>query len=327
MDFIYILLGLALILFGANILTDGAAAAAKRFHVSEFIIGLTVIAIGTSMPELSVSLLSALEGSTTMAIGNVLGSNMFNTLAALGMSALIRPIPYTRENIRRDIPIGILASVILLLVTLGGEIQRTSGCMMVLIYIALIYNSIVRSRRECRLQMVEASANAEFMGDMSKGEESHPIADMPLWRTLLMIGGGFAALIFGGDLLLDGATSFARHYGISEKIIAITILAGGTSLPEFAATLIALCKGKSGIALGNIIGSNIANILLVLGVTSTAVPLGVGAISMFDFSTLVGSSTLLLIFAFTPPKHRISRFDGVLLIAIYAAYIFCNFIY
>ncbi len=311
MDLLFIIVGFALIIYGANILTDGAAAAAKRLRVSEYIIGLTVVAVGTSMPELTVSLLSALDGNGTLAIGNVVGSNIFNTFVALGVCAIVCPVIYTRDNVRRDIPFGVLASVILMMVTLNGTIHRAVGFVMFLIYIALIYNSIVHSRRT-------------MSAELSKSESEDEAGTIATWKIILMVVGGFAALIYGGDLLLDGAISFARRYGVSEKIISITLLAGGTSLPEFAATIIALVKGRGGIALGGIVGSNIANILLVLGLSGTFFPLSTGAITTFDFGVVLLSSLLLLLAAYIPPRRSISRFDGSIYVLLYVLYMWYN---
>ncbi len=308
MDLLFVFIGFVLIIYGANILTDGAAAAALRLNVSEYVIGLTIVAVGTSMPEMSVSLLSALDGNDTLSIGNVVGSNIFNTLVALGLCALIRPVVYSQENIRRDIPFGILASLILMGVTLNGVIHRSFGVVMLLIYVAIIYNSVVRSRRNIAADIA------------SHSQSEVEIVNLPTWRIIVMVVGGFAALIYGGDLLLDGAVSFAYRHGISEKVISITLLAGGTSLPELAATIIALVKGKNGIALGGIIGSNMANILLVLGVSSTIQPLSTGTITLLDFGVVLLSSLLLLAVVYTPPFKRLSRLDGALFIAIYVAY-------
>lgn len=312
MDFLYVIIGFILIIVGANILTDGAAAAAAKLRVSEYIIGLTVVAVGTSMPEMTVSLLSAIDGNGTLSIGNVVGSNIFNTFIALGLCALIRPITYTKDNIRRDIPFGILASVILMMVTFRGEIHRASALLMFLIYIAIIYNSIVYSKRQ-------------HLDKSQTSESTTTTLNIPTWRVIIMILGGFFALIYGGDILLDGAINLAYRYGVSEKIISITLLAGGTSLPELAATIIALIKGRNGIALGGIIGSNIANILLVLGVSGAIYPLGIGTISTLDFGVVLISSLLLLVAAFMPPVKRLSRFDGLVFIALYVTYMWYCF--
>ncbi len=304
MDILLIVIGFVMILAGANYLTDGSAAIAKRLNVSEFIIGLTIVAVGTSMPEMVVSLLSSMDGQGDISIGNVVGSNIFNTFIALGACAIIRPVVMSRENMRYDIPLGILASGILVMVCWNGTIVRTFGIAMLLIYAALIFATIRRSKKS----------------EEQPSEE--PIHDHPLWLSIVMTVGGFVGLIYGGDLLLDGATSFATRMGISEKIIAITLLAGGTSLPEFAASVIALVKGKSGIALGNIIGSNVANILLVLGLSAAAHPLGMGAITKLDLWVVFASSISILLFAALHPRKELGRWAGGAMIAFYVVYMY-----
>lgn len=260
MDILLLIVGLGLILAGANFLTDGSAAVAQRFRVPEFIIGLTIVAVGTSTPELVVSVLSAAAGNSDVAIGNVVGSNLFNVFLILGVCALIRPLPLTRSNIRRDIPFGMAASLVLLAVTsdrlicagAADRIGRIDGIVMVALYIALMWFTIRTTKRP---EAVPADAGAK-----------KPAA---LWLAVVMIAGGLAGLIFGGDMFLKSATEIARRLGISESVIAITLVAGGTSLPELASSVVSLLKGKSEMALGNVIGSNIANILLILGVSAT----------------------------------------------------------
>ncbi len=307
MDIILIIVGLALILGGANYLTDGAAALAKRFRIPEFVIGLTIVAVGTSAPELVVSTLSALGGSGAMAIGNVVGSNTFNTFVILGLCALFNPIIFTEQNIKRDIPLGILASAILLLVCLGGTIERQFGVVMFLIYLAIMYYTITRGRRSLKSQ------------EMS--DEVEHIQDIPLWLASVMVVGGLAALMYGGNKFLEGAVNIAIKFGIPDNVIAITLLAGGTSLPELAASVVSLVKGKADIALGNVIGSNIANILLVLGISSSITPLAMGAISLYDIIFVLGSSLLIYLCGFTFGKRQIGRVEGAAMIAIYVAYI------
>lgn len=310
MDALFLLLGLGLILGGAHFLTDGAAALAQRFRVPEFVIGLTVIAIGTSTPELVVSALSAVGGKSDMAIGNVVGSNLFNTLVIVGVCALIRPLPLTRENIRRDIPYGALASLLLLafasrgLLHPGdGRIDRIEGVAMLLLYIGLMIWTVRLAARS------GAAAN----------EKAQPLQNP--WITGIMIVGGLAALIYGGDLFLDRATSIARKWGVSESVIAITLVAGGTSLPELAAAVFSMLKGKSDMALGNVLGSNIANILLILGASATIRPLATAGITAADLGMVVVSSLLLLATAFTFRRGSVDRWEGALFLAIYAAYI------
>lgn len=310
MDTLFLLLGLGLILGGAHLLTDGAAALAQRFRVPEFIIGLTVIAIGTSTPELVVSLLSALGGKSDMAIGNVVGSNLFNTLVIVGVCTLIRPLPLSRENIRRDIPFGVIASLLLLafasrgLLHPGdGRINRSEGLIMLLLYAGLMIYTV----------------RAAIRSGAVTNEKAQPAKNM--WITLLMIVGGLAGLIYGGDLFLDRATSIARKWGISESVISITLVAGGTSLPELASSVVSIIKGKTEMALGNVLGSNIANILLILGLSATIRPLDTDGITAADLGMVVLGSLLLLMAAFTFRRGKADRWEGALFLAIYAVYI------
>ncbi len=311
MDILLLILGLALILGGANFLTDGSAALAQRFRVPEFVIGLTVVAVGTSTPELVVSVLSAIAGKSDVAIGNVVGSNLFNVFVIAGICALVRPLALTRDNIRRDIPFGMIGSLLLLAATsdrllhIGTVdcIGRGEGIVMVLLYIALVGYTVRCAGR---------SAGAEE-------EPGRP--RMKLWLVALCIVGGLAGLIFGGELFLDSATRIARKLGVSETVIAITLVAGGTSLPELASSLVSVVKGKSEMALGNVLGSNIANILLILGLSASIHPLSMGGITLVDVLMVVLSSLVLFIAAFTFRRKVVDRTEGVLFLAIYIAYI------
>lgn len=312
MDILLLIVGLGLILAGANFLTDGSAALAQRFRVPEFIIGLTVVAVGTSTPELVVSVLSAIGGQSDVAIGNVVGSNIFNVFVILGVCALIRPVPLTVGNIRRDIPFGVLVSLLLLalaqdsLLCKGAtdRIGRLDGAAMLALYILLMWYTIRKTKRP------EATAPTE-------GSK----APMAAWLTAVMIVGGLAGLVFGGEMFLRSATSIARSLGVSESVIAITLVAGGTSLPELASSLVSLFKGKAEMALGNVIGSNIANILLILGVSATIHPLSMGGITVWDLLMVLLSSVVVFLAAFTFKRKAIDRWEGALFVAIYAVYI------
>lgn len=312
MDILLLIVGLGLILAGANFLTDGSAALAQRFRVPEFIIGLTVVAVGTSTPELVVSVLSAIGGQSDVAIGNVVGSNIFNVFVILGVCALIRPVPLTAGNIRRDIPFGVLVSLLLLALaqdslfckTAADRIGRIDGAVMIGLYVALMWYTIRKTKRP------EAAAPTES----SK-------APMAAWLTAVMIVGGLAGLVFGGEMFLRSATSIARSLGISESVIAITLVAGGTSLPELASSLVSLFKGKADMALGNVIGSNIANILLILGVSATINPLSMGGITVWDLLMVLLSSVVVFLAAFTFKRKAVDRWEGTLFVAIYIAYI------
>lgn len=316
MDIFLLILGLALILGGANFLTDGSAALAQRFRVPEFIVGLTIVAVGTSTPELVVSVLSAAAGNSDVAIGNIVGSNIFNVFLILGVCALIAPLPLTGGNIRRDLPFLTAVSVLLLLLTsdrlLGlGEVDaigRIDGIVMLLLYIALIRYTIRAERR--------TAAQATQTTQTEKPQRSRS-----LWLIVVMIAGGLAGLIFGGELFLDSASAIARALGVSESVIAITLVAGGTSLPELASSVVSLLKGKSEMALGNVIGSNIANILLILGLSATIHPLTLGGITRIDLLTVLLSSVLLFVTAFTFRRKAVDCWEGAIFLVIYALYI------
>ena len=311
MNVILLIVGLVLILVGANYLTDGSAALARRFNISEFIVGLTIVAIGTSTPELVVSVISALHGSGEMAIGNVTGSNLFNGLLILGITTLIRPVPLTSDNIKKDIPLGILASIVMVVVCcdvlLGSDLRnnigRDEGIILLLLFVIFISYTIFSAKAP----EVEEAA-----------EEQKP---MPIWLMLIMIVGGLAGLVFGGNLFQTSAVEVARALGVSESMIAITLLAGGTSLPELAASVVSAVKGKAEMAMGNVLGSNISNIFLVLGASATITPLSLGGITMVDLLTVLGASILLWITAFSFKRNKIDRPEAVILIVAYIAYI------
>ena len=300
---ILLVVGFTLITFGANWLTNGASAIAKRLHISEFIIGMTIVAVGTSLPELTVSLASAFSGSADMAIGNVVGSNIFNTLFILGICALFSPVVFSRNNIRIDTPICILVSLTILVMLIGGTLSRIEGIILLLLYIVAMFISFKTNKPE-------------------ENDEEDNDEKFSWVKSLLMLIGGLAALIYGADTTLNSAVEIARHFNISERIIAITLLAGGTSLPELAASLTAAAKGRGALALGNIIGSNIANILLILGSCSTILPLTMNGITTIDLLVMVGSSILLLLSALLYGQRRITRAEGVIFLAAYIGYIY-----
>jgi len=309
MDYILLIIGLALITFCADLLTRGCVGMAARFRVPEFIIGLTVMAVGTSMPELTVSMMSALKGSSSMAIGNVTGSNIFNTLVILGICAMIKPVIISKENVRRDIPICIGVSLLLWIATADrlfgisdvDTINRVEGIILLMLYVATIIYSIRSSK-----------------GAEDKGTSEPQMGWVKIFGFIII---GLAGLIFGGNLCLDSATAIARAWGVSESIIAITIVAAGTSLPALASSLSAIISKKPSLALGNILGSNIANILLILGASASIKPLTMGDITQLDLGMVVGSAILLMLSALVMGKRRITRFEGVLFFAAYVAYV------
>lgn len=312
MTYIMLLLSLALLVVGANWLVDGAAAIARRFHMSEYIIGATIVGMGTSAPELVVSVISSVGGHSDIAIGNVVGSNIFNVLLILGITALLMPIKYTRENIRRDIPVNIGVSVLVIALCILNKVccgeyglGRISGLLLLSLFALYLWNSL-RGERD--------------------GQDSGEAVTAPtgLYRytsvCIVAIIVGLAGLIYGGNLFVDSASTIARQWGVSEAIIGLTIVAGGTSLPELVSSVIAVTKQKGQMALGNIVGSNIFNLLLILGAASTICPLTMGGITFVDWGVMLLSSLILLAATGTFEKHTLDRKDALIFLLVYAGY-------
>lgn len=314
MTILLMLVGLALLLAGANYLTEGSSAVAKRFGISEFVIGLTIVAIGTSAPELVVSFISTMEGKTDMAIGNVIGSNLFNILMILGVTALIRPIRIEHNTLSRDIPFGLLAAIVLAICGLdiwlcgeSGSITRSEGLLLLCFFVVFMAYSFATAKRdEAPEENVPAQENSKKCS---------------IWIELLMIVGGLAGLIYGGDLFLEYAVIFARDMGMSEAVIAVTLMAGGTSMPELITCVIAAAKNKGQLALGNVIGSNISNIFLILGTCATVSPLRLGEILPLDLIILVAASLIIAVSAFTFRRNELDRAEGVIFILLYIGYV------
>ncbi|MDH6357125.1 calcium/sodium antiporter [Parabacteroides sp. PF5-9] len=308
LDILFLLGGLILILVGANILTDGASSVAKRFHISNLVIGLTIVAFGTSAPELAVSLSSALKGSADMAIGNVGGSNIFNVLMIVGCTAAIVPIPITRGTLRKEIPLCLLAAIVLFIfandILLNGDSQ----------------NSISTSDGLVLLCFFLIFLGYTFAIAQSGEESGSQIKEMALWKASLFILGGLAGLVFGGDLFVSGASGIARSLGVSESVIGLTLVAGGTSLPELATSVTAALKKNPEMAIGNVIGSNLFNIFFVLGCSATISPLPIRGITPVDFYVLIGSCILLYMFGLFFKKRTITRPEGLVLVLCYVAY-------
>lgn len=310
-DILFLIGGLALILVGANALTDGSAAVAKRFGISDLVIGLTIVAFGTSAPELVISVLSAIDGSAEMSIGNVVGSNIFNVLMIIGCTALILPIKVERSIMTNEIPLVILSALVLTFcandVLLDGAsenvVSRSDGLVLLMFFLIFM-----------RYTFAIAKSGADA------GGADAAVKQMPGWKSALFIVGGLAGLIFGGQLFVDGASGIARAWGVSESVIGLTLVAGGTSLPELATSITAALKKNPGIAIGNVIGSNLFNLFFVLGCSATIVPLPMGNIGNFDMAVLVGSSVLFWLVGWFFRKRTITRLEGALMVACYVAY-------
>ena len=311
MDIIYLIGGLLLILSGANGLTDGASSVARHFRISPIVIGLTIVAFGTSAPELAVSVSSALKGSADIAIGNVVGSNLFNTLMIVGCTALFAPIVISQNTLRKEIPLCILSSVVLLVcandVLLDHEpenlLSTTDGLLLLCFFVIFLGYTF----------------SIAFQGKQ-EGETEEKVSQLPMWRSVLYIVGGLGALIVGGDLFVNGASGIARSLGARESVIGLTLVAGGTSLPELATSIVAALKKNPEIAIGNAIGSNLFNIFFVLGCSATITPLHFTGITNFDLLALVGSGILLWLFGLFFAKRTITRIEGSILVLCYIAY-------
>lgn len=315
MTFLTILLlavGLGLVLAGSDVLVDGSSAIARRSGMSEFVIGLTIVGIGTSMPELVVSWFSAFKGNTDMSIGNIVGSNIFNTCLILGCTALILPITITKDNLKRDMPLNILATALLLIFGMckGSSgvsmLSRLDGAIMLICFALYICFSLVAERKSTTLP----------------DESNEDAAAMPLWKAVLFVIGGLAALIIGGRLFVNNAVTIAHSLGWSDKFIGVTLLAGGTSLPELATCVIAAIKKKGQLALGNILGSNVSNILLILGGASLIRPIPFNNITFTDSAFLLISAVILPCFYLSFNKGKIGRIDGAVLLTIEIVYMY-----
>lgn len=298
-----IIAGIALVLMGANWFTDGASGLARRLKVSELVIGLTVVALGTSLPEFMVSFLSVLQGSADMSVGNIIGSNVFNILVITGGSALMKPLVVERSMLVRDFPICAAASALLCgFAFTNGLIARWEGLLLVIffsVYLYMAYRIAMKDRKEAQDIVLEEKT--------------------PMLKLLLLIVLGMASLVIGGHVLVNNAAAVAREWGVAESVIGMTILAAGTSLPEFATSVVAAHKGSLGLAFGNVIGSNVFNIAFVIGCCSSIVPMKVTEIVPFDWIMFVGSCLLVWLVCWT--SRKLSRWEGALLVLCYLSYL------
>ena len=309
LQILILLAGLALILFGANWLVDGSSSIAKRFGISEFVIGLTIVGIGTSSPEMVVSFMSSLQGKADMAIGNIVGSNIFNTLMILGITALVAPMAITKNNLKRDIPLNIVVTVLLIILgmnfTLFGkgqdQISRLDGAILLAVFAWYLWTSFKSDQ-----------------GDSS--EEGEGIKEYKTGLSVIMIAAGLAGLIFGGRLFVNSATELAKMFGVSDKFIAITVMAAGTSMPELATCVVAALKGRGQLALGNVLGSNISNILLILGGASLIAPLSFNGMTPMDLGLVLISAIIIFASAFMFKKREIDRYEGVIFLLLEIGY-------
>jgi len=310
MDIVLIIIGFVLLLKGADWLVSGSSALAKKFNVSDLVIGLTVVSFGTSAPELAINIFASTSDNTELAIGNVLGSNLFNILVILGTSAIIAPMAVHNNTIFKEIPFSLLAALVLGFVTndifidgaTSSVISRSDGLVLLSFFCIFLYYSFIVAKQ-------------------SSNDDVEIINEAPAWRGILLTIVGLIALVGGGKLLVDSAVNIARAWGVSESVIGLTILAVGSSLPELVTSIVAARKNMADIVIGNVVGSNIFNIFLVLGASATIKPLPFQESSNIDEMLVVVMTMVLFFFIFNHKENQVTRVHGVIFLLIYAIYI------
>lgn len=306
MMYLWLIVGFVLLIKGADFFVEGSSGIAKNLKVPTMIIGLTIVAMGTSAPELAVSTTAALKGNNAIAVSNVIGSNIFNLIVVCGVCAVLSPLHIKVKTLKEEFPISILAEVLLLIFAYTGTILgRTEGIVFILLFALFM------------VWMVKSALNARKNGEAVEEEE---IKSLPMWKCIVYIIGGIAAIVVGGDVVVDSASDIAAAFGLSQTLIGLTIVAVGTSLPELVTSVVAAGKGENDMALGNVIGSNIFNVLLILGVSSTITPIRIGMESIYDLILLAVMS--LLVYCFSVSKKRLNRTEGVIMLIVYLVYMY-----
>ena len=345
-NIVLLVLGVIIVLKGADWLTDGAVNIATRFGVSQMVIGLTIVAMGTSMPEFCVSMVSALKGTPDLAVGNVVGSNTLNTLLIVGCSALVAPIMVKRSSVKRDIPFAVVASLLMLLFCLDGAIGRVDAAVLfagfcLFMYVTLKYAkttegpaaAVATSGAATTTGISEASTSQASSSEASSSETSAPEASSSetsaqeasqasgtsMLKAVVMLVVGLLCLIAGSNMFVDNASFVASSLGVSDAVIGLTIVAGGTSMPELATSMVSAKKGNSDIAIGNVIGSNVFNILMIIGITGLVKPMHIAGITTLDLIMMLAS--MLLMWFFCRTTYKVKRWEGAVLTIIYLAYL------
>lgn len=335
-NIVLLVLGVIIVLKGADWLTDGAVNIATRFGVSQMVIGLTIVAMGTSMPEFCVSMVSALKGTPDLAVGNVVGSNTLNTLLIVGCSALVAPIMVKRSSVKRDIPFAVVASLLMLLFCLDGAIGRVDAAVFfagfcLFMFVTLKYAktteehaaTVATSGAATTTAISEASTSQASSSEASSSETSAPKASQAsgtsMLKALVMLVVGLLCLIAGSNMFVDNASFVASSLGVSDAVIGLTIVAGGTSLPELATSMVSAKKGNSDIAIGNVIGSNVFNILMIIGITGLVKPMHIAGITTLDLIMMLAS--MLLMWFFCRTTYKVKRWEGAVLTIVYLAYL------
>lgn len=335
-NIVLLVLGVIIVLKGADWLTDGAVNIATRFGVSQMVIGLTIVAMGTSMPEFCVSMVSALKGTPDLAVGNVVGSNTLNTLLIVGCSALVAPIMVKRSSVKRDIPFAVVASLLMLLFCLDGAIGRVDAAVLfagfcLFMFVTLKYAktteepaaAVATSGAATTTAISEASTSQASSSEASSSEasaqEASQASGTSMLKAVVMLVVGLLCLIAGSNMFVDNASFVASSLGVSDAVIGLTIVAGGTSMPELATSMVSAKKGNSDIAIGNVIGSNVFNILMIIGITGLVKPMHIAGITTLDLIMMLAS--MLLMWFFCRTTYKVKRWEGAVLTIIYLAYL------
>ena len=335
-NIVLLVLGVIIVLKGADWITDGAVNIATRFGVSQMVIGLTIVAMGTSMPEFCVSMVSALKGTPDLAVGNVVGSNILNTLLIVGCSALVAPIMVKRSSVKRDIPFAVVASLLMLLFCLDGAIGRVDAAVLfagfcLFMFVTLKYAkttegpaaAVATSGAATTTGISEASTSQASSSEASSSEtsaqEASQASGTSMLKAVVMLVVGLLCLIAGSNMFVDNASFVASSLGVSDAVIGLTIVAGGTSMPELATSMVSAKKGNSDIAIGNVIGSNVFNILMIIGITGLVKPMHIAGITTLDLIMMLAS--MLLMWFFCRTTYKVKRWEGAVLTIIYLAYL------
>lgn len=312
MSFLILIIGFAFLIKGADVFVEGASSIAKKFNVPSMIIGLTIVAMGTSAPEAAVSVTSSLAGQNDMSVANVVGSNFFNVLVVLGVSSIIAKLPVQNETIKKDTPFLILVSVLLLVFGVNLKLGRIEGLALLALFTYFLVNTIKSAKKATENEFLETGETAVAI------EIETTSSEISLPKTILVSIIGIIGIVIGGDMVVNSATSIATSFGMSANLVGLTIVAVGTSLPEFVTSIVAIKKGETEIAIGNVIGSNLFNILLVLGLAAVINPISMSILAFIDIVFMV--LITLLLYMFMKKRNSLVKKQGIVLVVLYMAY-------
>lgn len=310
MSFILLIIGFFFLIKGADLFVDGAASIARKFNIPSMIIGLTIVAMGTSAPEAAVSITSSLSGQNDMSVANVVGSNFFNILVVLGVSSLISKLPVQKNTIKKDTPFLLIVSGLLLVFGINKYISRIEGLILLIVFVYFLYSTV---------KMAKSATNLDSSSDNEIAlAENDTTTQTPILKTVILSVIGILGIIIGGDMVVDSATSIATLFGMSANLVGLTIVAIGTSLPEFVTSIVAIKKGETEIAIGNVIGSNIFNILLVLGLATFISPITISTLALIDIIFML--CITILLYLFMKKDYSLLKKHGIILVGIYIVY-------